>query len=201
MKYVIGIDEVGRGSLAGPVLVCAVAVARELRIKNKELGKLQDSKKLSPARRERWFDSLKNHPKIAYTFARVYPRRIEKINISKAANLAALRAFLRLASNLNLRSSNAKVYLDGGLYLGDGPKRIPAKTMTRGDQKIKAIKIASIIAKVSRDRFMTRLAKKYPAYSLEIHKGYGTKVHLAAIKKFGPSEVHRLTFISKCHTI
>mgnify|MGYP001611338017 FL=1 len=85
--------------------------------------------------------------------------------------------------------------------MGDGPKRIPAKTMTRGDQKIKAIKIASIIAKVSRDRFMTRLAKKYPAYSLEIHKGYGTKVHLAAIKKFGPSEVHRLTFISKCHTI
>lgn len=228
---IIGIDEVGRGSLAGPVVVCAVAIPAGLRIRNSELGTMRDSKGLSPEKRERWFKFFsaggesssggKNHPKISYTLARVYPRRIEKINISRAANLAALHAFSRLVSGIKYQVSG--VYLDGGLYLGNHRyihghhrtdleflrksaygRRLSATavvaTVVKGDEKIRAIKIASIIAKVSRDAQMRRLAKKYPSYSFEIHKGYGTRVHLAAIKKFGPSEVHRLTFIKK-HTI
>jgi ribonuclease HII len=217
MRYTVGIDEVGRGSLAGPVTVAAVCVPKKIRIRNYELGKLKDSKKLTASRRERWFYFLKNHPKIRYAIARVYPRAIEKMNVSRAANLAALRAFRRLiATTRYLPHTTYKVYLDGGLYLGNGGENVrigarkgaknirndsrllsqcSASTIIRGDEKIKAIAAASIIAKVSRDRAMTRLAKKYPQYGFEIHKGYGTRKHFAAIRKHGPSEAHRKTFI------
>ncbi|MEK7181025.1 MAG: ribonuclease HII [Patescibacteria group bacterium] len=231
-SYIIGIDEVGRGSLAGPVAVAAALIPSGLKIGNKELKVLRDSKKLSPSQREKWFKYFsagparfalrsksggggsssggKNHPQISYTVSKVYPRKIEKINISRAANLAALRAFLRLSKTYNLKPSTYSIFLDGGLYLGNGKNRISGKgnpsnnsgritvkTVIRGDEKIPVIKIASIIAKVSRDAQMRRLAKKYPSYGFEIHKGYGTKMHLAAIKKFGPSKIHRLTFIHK----
>ena len=193
----IGIDEVGRGSLAGPVLVCAVAIPRNIipKIAGSKT-KLRDSKKLSAIQRERWFKYFTNHPQIFYTVARVYPRKIEKINISRAANLAALRAFKRLTRTYNLKPKTYQVYLDGGLFLGNGKNRLPAQTIPKGDEKITAIKIASIIAKVKRDRQMGRSANKYPRYGFEIHKGYGTKAHLAAIRKFGPSEIHRQTFLS-----
>jgi len=207
-NYIIGIDEVGRGALAGPVVVAAVAVPRGLRIMNYEFGKLKDSKKLTPKRREKWFDFFRAHLKIDYAVARVYPRAIEKMNISKAANLAALRAFRRLVSSIKCQVSSYDVFLDGGLFLGnnvnirENPRKNPrlsarttVKTVVRGDEKIKAISAASIVAKVSRDKGMCHLAKKYPQYGFEIHKGYGTKKHFAAIRKHGPSEVHRLTFL------
>ena len=197
MRYIIGIDEVGRGSLAGPLTVAAVCIPRGFRITNVNLGRLRDSKQLTPKRREAWFHYLKAHPKVRYALARVYPRKIERINISRAANHAALRAFQRLTESYNLKPNIRKAYLDGGLYLGNGKSRMTysAKTVVRGDQKFAAIQAASIIAKVSRDRFMKRLAERYPKYGFEIHKGYGTKRHLRAIKKYGPSEAHRLTFI------
>lgn len=188
--YIIGVDEVGRGALAGPVTVAVALIPSKTNFK-----KLKDSKKLSPAQREKWFKVFKNDPKIRYVTAKIHPRKIEKINISKAANLAAFRAFIRLTTNYSLLPTNYQVFLDGGLYLGNGKNRLPAKTVIRGDQKIPAIKIASIIAKVSRDKLMTRLAKKHPKFGFEIHKGYGTRAHYAAIKKFGPSEIHRLTFL------
>jgi ribonuclease HII len=126
----------------------------------------------------------------------VYPRRIEKLNIARAANAAALRAFARLSKTCNLQPKTCRVYLDGGLYLGNGrhsanSERPTAKTIVRGDEKLNAVKIASILAKVSRDRLMARLAKKHPAYGFEVHKGYGTRAHLAAIKRHGLSEAHR----------
>lgn len=196
-SYIIGIDEVGRGSLAGPVVVCAAIVPKNLSPKTFNLQpSLRDSKKLTAIQREKWFEVFKNHPHIQYAIAKIHPRKIEKINISNAADLAALRAYIRLTSNLDLRSSNISVFLDGGLYLGNGQNRLPAKTVIKGDEKIPVIAIASIIAKVSRDKIMTRLAKKYPAYNFEIHKGYGTRAHYAALKKLGPSEIHRLTFLS-----
>jgi ribonuclease HII len=201
MKHVIGIDEVGRGSLAGPVAVAAVCVPRGLRLINFKLGKLRDSKKLTPKRREKWFEYFKNNPDINYALARVYPRQIEKRNITKAANLAALRAFGRLVSLIGRKASGCRVFLDGGLYLGSGEQPKFAKTVVRGDEKVKVIAAASIVAKVSRDRAMVRLSKKYPQYGFEIHKGYGTKKHRQAIKKYGPSEVHRLTFLKKYHKI
>lgn len=203
-KFVIGIDEVGRGALAGPVTVVAVAAPKNLEFRIWNLGRLRDSKKLSAKQREAWFTYFKDHPQIEYAVARVYPRAIERMNISAAANLAALRAFSRLVAKCQVSGVKCQVFLDGGLHLGNprSPRqsafsqRMSARTVVRGDEKIKAVAIASIIAKVYRDRLMARLAKQYPQYGFEIHKGYGTKAHLAAIRKHGASGMHRLTFLS-----
>lgn len=199
-KFVIGIDEVGRGSLAGPVVIAAVRLPRSFRVPVKQLGKLKDSKQLSPQQREAWFSYFVSRTDIEYQVARIYPRTIERINISNAANRAAFRAYLRLTK---IESPASKVYLDGGLYLGT--KKISqahrAKTIVKGDEKIPAIAAASIIAKVIRDRFMVRLAQKYPGYGFEVHKGYGTLRHREALAQFGISEVHRLTFLGKSSTL
>ncbi len=199
MRWIIGIDEVGRGALAGPVVVAAAAVPRGMSFRNRSLGRLKDSKKLSAAQREAWTEHFNNRPKISFALARVYPRQIEHRNISQAANLAAKRAFLRLSAGLSRSSRGAKtvIFLDGGLYLGRKGENPKAKTIIKGDEKINAIKVASIIAKVHRDRLMRRLSKKYPVYDFIKHKGYGTKMHRAAIASNGPCPVHRLTFIRK----
>jgi len=202
---VIGIDEVGRGALAGPVVVAVAASVCSPR----ELRGLKDSKKLSARQREAWYANFVKNPKIAFAVARVYPRQIEKRNISAAANLAARRAFARLEKKTGRRAAGdrrpVRVFLDGGLYLGDKvwqAANVPtAKTMPKADEKIAAVSIASIIAKVTRDRFMRRLAKKYPAYGFDVHKGYGTAVHLAALAANGPCDVHRLTFLRKSTTM
>ena len=194
-SHVIGIDEVGRGSLAGPVVVCALLMPARLRI-SRELGKLKDSKHLSAKQREKWLDYLKNHEKVDYAVACVYPRTIEKINISNAANLASLRAVNRLTARHKLSTKNLKIFLDGGLYIGkraSQPKN--AKTIIGGDQKITSVKASSIVAKVLRDKMLVRLANKYPQYGFEENKGYGTKKHLEAIEKCGPCEAHRATFM------
>ncbi len=227
-RFVIGIDEVGRGSLAGPVVVAAVAAPRNFQfspyqskaLPARQVGtgqaisnfqtKIRDSKRLTPRQRERWFEYFRKHPAVAYEVAWVYPRQIEKMNISRAANLAALRAFRRLIVTCHLSLVACRVCLDGGLYLGnmkndnDGfvnirvhPRRnlrLSARTVVRGDEKIKAVAAASIVAKVSRDRAMVRLAKKYPRYGFEVHKGYGTSAHRRAIRRLGISPVHRRTF-------
>lgn len=195
-QYIVGIDEVGRGALAGPVTVAAVAVptGSGFRLPKSNI-QLRDSKKLTPKQRGKWFDYLKGHPKIQYALARVYPRTIDRINITRAANLAALRAFAKLTTNCSLLPANFRVLLDGGLYLGNKKQPKNVRTVIKGDEKMNSIKLASILAKVSRDRLMRKLAKKYPKYGFEIHKGYGTKAHRLAIKKHGPSRMHRLTFI------
>lgn len=195
MSFVIGIDEVGRGALAGPVVVACVLANRKGQIANRKLGKLRDSKKLTPKQREAWFEYFKGHPKIEYALARVYPRQIEKRNISRAANLAAKRAYKRLLAWGHGSRVMGQVYLDGGLFLGNGKQPKNARTIVRGDEKIKAIAAASIVAKVTRDRAMVRLAKQYPRYGFEVHKGYGTRAHMRAIKRYGPAKAHRLTFL------
>lgn len=226
-KFIVGIDEVGRGSLAGPVAVAAFCIPKGTSIRNNKLGKLRDSKKLSAKQREAWFDFLKDYPRAHYAVARVYPRQIEKRNISRAANLAAQRACTRLLAQCQVSGARCQVFLDGGLYLGNKTKnirvyrrnnpRLPSpdgsgrmagtarlsacmtvRTVIRGDEKIKVIAMASIVAKVLRDRGMVKMAKKYPRYGFEIHKGYGTKAHLAAIRKYGASSFHRSTFLRSC---
>jgi ribonuclease HII len=198
-KYIIGIDEVGRGALAGPVVVAAALIKRAVMMRR--LGKLRDSKKLSPKRRLAWYAYFKDNFAIEFAVARVYPRRIEKLNISHAANLAALRAYKKLIDNYESQIMNAPVFLDGGLFLGNGEQPKSAKTVVKGDEKIPAIAIASIVAKVTRDRFMVRLAKQYPAYSFEAHKGYGTKKHYKALKKCGPCDAHRKTFLRSINVL
>lgn len=197
----VGIDEVGRGPLAGPVTVAAVAMPKDLRIKKYDLRtKLRDSKKLTPKQREKWYEYVKNHPKIFYATARVTQKIIDRINISNAANLAATRALTKLLETRDMRQVS-KVLLDGGLYIRVNPRQYPrlsASTITKGDEKYKCIKLASIVAKVSRDRYMTKIChKKFPQYGFNKHKGYGTKAHIAALKKHGLSPLHRLTFLKK----
>jgi ribonuclease HII len=161
------------------------------------------------AQREFWVKELAASADVRFAIARVYPRGIERLNISGAANRAALSAFSRLLKKHKL-SPRTAVYLDGGLFLGSrsrqqkaaaggATKRINAKTVIKGDETIAAVAAASIVAKVSRDAFMTRLSKQYPAYGFEIHKGYGTAAHFRAIKKNGPCDAHRLTFLAKRH--
>lgn len=184
-QFIIGIDEVGRGPLAGPVVVGGV----KLNLKNKTsklLSGIKDSKKLSAKQREKWFAKLTEDSRIAWAVARVYPKTIDRINISQAANLGAWRVYQKL-SGIKL----IPALLDGGLYL---PHSIPQRTIIRGDEKIPVIAAASIIAKVTRDRMMARLHKKYPRYRFDIHKGYGTVLHRAMIKKYGRSAVHRKSF-------
>lgn len=193
-KWIVGIDEVGRGPLAGPVVIATACVAQGIKIYSKENGKLRDSKKLTENQREKWFKYLKSHPKFKFELARVYPKTIDRINISRAANLAALRAFGRLCAKNKMIPEKCAVFLDGGLYLGNGERPGFAKTVVRGDIKIKTVAMASIMAKVTRDRIMTRLDKKFPHYGFAENKGYGTAKHIRAIKKHGPSKVHRRSF-------
>ena len=195
---IVGIDEVGRGCLAGPVVVCAAMVPRGWRPPRRAVrgrGKLRDSKRLTKVAREEWFGYFETHPHISYAVSRVSPAVIDRVNVARAANVAALRAFKKLATSDNRPVT--RIFLDGGLYLGNGRGRLPAETVIRGDETMTAIKVASIIAKVTRDRHMARLAKKYPQYGFEIHKGYGTRVHYAAIRSFGVSTAHRATFLNR----
>jgi ribonuclease HII len=209
MRWVIGIDEVGRGALAGPVAVAAAMLALDAHghVAHTAFRSLKDSKKLSAAQREFWAKELRNNTNVHFAIARVYPRGIEHTNISAAANRAAQSAFSRLLKKYKF-SPQTPIFLDGGLYLGSkarqqrfsvarGAEKINAKTVIKADEKIPAVAAASIIAKVSRDGYMRRLAKKYPRYGFDLHKGYGTVVHLRAVKKYGPSIVHRLTFLGK----
>lgn len=200
MKYVIGIDEVGRGCLAGPVTVAAVALPMGYRVRG--LGfriKLRDSKKLSAKQRKEWFGWIKARPKIFYARANVYPKIIDRINISRAANLAATRALARLTThNKQLITGDQRIFLDGGLFVDRSlvvGRKLSVRTVIRGDEKYNCVKLASIIAKVNRDRLLKQYHKKYPKYGFDRHKGYGTKAHIAAIRRFGACPLHRLTFI------
>lgn len=196
MEYLIGIDEVGRGPLAGPVLVSAVALPKTFYFP-RNFGPLKDSKQLTKLKREEWFHYFINHKAIHVSVARVYPAQIDKTNISRAANRAAFLALNRLLKQ-KTQLKKSPIILDGGLYLKNKKESegiCGAKTVVRGDEKYPAVMAASIVAKVMRDRYMKNLAKKYPGYGLEVHKGYGTKFHREAIRKMGLSSIHRVSFL------
>jgi ribonuclease HII len=193
--YVIGLDEVGRGSLAGPVVVAAAALPEKLK-----LPKLKDSKKLTPQAREHFWRYAKKSRVIFFETARVYPSLIDEINISQAANLAATRALERLLKKGKFGDRKLKVFLDGGLYLlrtgsfwANG-YLLKAKTVVKGDERIDAIKLASVVAKVVRDRYMLKIHQLYPQYGFNFHKGYGTKFHRQAIRRYGLLKIHRKSF-------
>jgi ribonuclease HII len=191
-KYLIGIDEAGRGPLAGPVTVGAVLIPRNLKILN--IKKLRDSKKLTQSKREEWFVYIKKHPKIFFAVSSVSAKSIDKIGIQKATALALSRVLAILTQKLDLQTTRGvEVLLDGSLYAPVKYKK--QKTIIKGDEKIPVISLASIVAKVTRDRKMVEFSKKYNNYDFEIHKGYGTKKHYDAIKKYGPSYIHRKTYL------
>ncbi len=185
-KLIGGIDEAGRGPLAGPVAVAMVVAPAGFRFFHPKFGRIRDSKKLSAAKREAWFRFLTTHPKLHWVRTYVHPRVIDRINIAKAAHRGARRLVEHISPKPHF------VYLDGSLAL---PPEVPHKVVIHGDDRIPVIAAASIIAKVSRDRYMARKAKKFPRYKFEAHKGYGTRLHIKLLRQYGPSVIHRESFI------
>ena len=179
---VCGVDEAGRGPLAGPVFAAAVILPQGLVIEG-----IDDSKQLSEKKREALYDEIKSLA-VAFNVAFATEKEIDEVNILNATFLAMKRA----VDGLSLRPD---------LVLADGNRapdlRLPTKTIVKGDSLSASIAAASILAKVERDRLMKKLSEKYPNYGLEKHKGYGTKMHVEAIKRYGPAEIHRKSFLKK----
>ncbi len=182
-KYICGVDEAGRGPLAGPVCAAAVILPPDTEIEG-----LNDSKKLSEKKREALFDIIKQKA-IAYSIAFGTLEEIEEVNILEATFLAMNRAI----DGLEIKADYALI---DGNRVPNGIK-IPCETVVKGDAKSSSIAAASILAKVTRDRLLLEYDKKYPEYNFKKHKGYGTKEHTEAILKYGPSEIHRLSFLKK----
>jgi ribonuclease HII len=196
---IIGIDEVGRGPIAGPVAVCAFMCSLDFTQKiTEKLPKLRDSKKLSKLQREKWFAYLKDQKvKGLCDFAVSYvsAENIDTFGISKAIKKALETSLFNITTKANpaINPDQVSVYLDGGLKAP--PEFIHQETIIRGDELHPVISFASIVAKVSRDHVMCLFAKEYPNYSFEKHSGYGTASHYAAIKTHGLTPIHRRSFI------
>ena len=204
-SFIIGIDEVGRGPLAGPVVVCAVALPRTLRATSiAKHTPLRDSKKLTASQRGIWATALKRDTRIRHSIASVSPSVIDRINITKAANRAATRTLTTLLASLPplTTPTTLRIYLDGGLHVNaiavtDPLLTLRIETVIKGDETIPAISLASILAKEHRDALMRRAHKNHPQYGFDRHMGYGTKQHVTAIKKNGRSPLHRKSFLKK----
>ena len=188
--FVIGVDEVGVGCLAGPVVVCAISFsAKFYNTSHNKFQGLKESKLLSPTQREKFMTKLVGQK---YKIGICYPKKIDAINIYQATRTAMRRAIKKLTTN-NLQLMTKTI------ILVDGNKKIEKlefdqQAIVKGDQKIFAIACASIIAKVYRDRMMKRYAKRFPAYGFEQHKGYSTKVHQEKLNLLGPCPIHRRSF-------
>ena len=179
-----GVDEAGRGPLAGPVCAAAVILPRGL-----EIAGLDDSKKLTEKKRDTLFDEICSCA-LSYGIAFASVEEIEEHNILGATFIAMNRAISMLTM------TPALALVDGGTVKGID---FPAKAIVGGDGKCADIAAASILAKVTRDRYMCEIAKEYPQYGFEKHKGYATKRHYAAIREFGPCPLHRTLFLRKMH--
>lgn len=179
---VCGVDEAGRGPLAGPVFAAAVILPQ-----NYTHEILNDSKKLSEKKRDIVYDDIIRDA-VAYSVGIATEKEIDEINILNATFLAMKRA----VDGLSIKPDLA--YIDGNQYPKTGVKEV---TIVKGDSKCMSVAAASIIAKVSRDRFMLEIAEEYPQYEFAKHKGYGTKLHYEMIEKYGVSPVHRRSFLKK----
>lgn len=184
VKLICGVDEAGRGPLAGPVYAAAVILPR-----NTEIDGLNDSKKLSEKKREALFDEICIKA-LSFGIARAEVEEIEALNILNATYLAMNRAISKLEVVPEL------ALIDGNRNTGI---HMASTCVVKGDSKCADIAAASILAKVSRDRYMMEMAEKFPEYFFEKHKGYGTKLHYEALREHGPSPIHRMSFLRKMH--
>ena len=179
-RLICGADEAGRGPLAGDVFAAAVVLPRGIEIEG-----LNDSKKLTEKKREQLFDVIREKA-LAYAITRASVAEIEEINIRNAAFLAMKRAIEQIETDFAI--------IDGN---GFNECPVPFMTLVKGDSKSANVAAASILAKVSRDRYMLELDEKYPMYGFAKHKGYGTKLHIDALKEYGACEAHRSLFVKK----
>ena len=179
---ICGVDEAGRGPLAGPVCAAAVILPEHL-----EIPGLDDSKKLTDKRRRELFPIIKEQA-IAYGIGLASHEEIDEINILQATFLAMQRAIDQLEGKAKFALIDGNREKDFGL---------PVMTVVKGDSRSANIAAASVLAKVTRDDIMEEMAKAYPQYCFEIHKGYGTKAHYEALRTYGPSPIHRMTFLKK----
>lgn len=184
LGVICGVDEAGRGPLAGPVCAAAVILPKHL-----EIPGLTDSKKLSDKRRRELFPEIQRQA-LAYGIGFASEKEIDEINILQATFLAMERALAQLCITPEL------ALIDGNREKDFG---IPVKTVIKGDSLSANIAAASILAKVSRDDFMLEMAREYPQYGFEVHKGYGTKAHYDALRLYGPCPIHRQTFLKKIY--
>lgn len=190
-KWIIGIDEVGRGPIAGPVVVCACAFNPLFR-KRLSLAGLKDSKKMTPQAREVWFAKAKiwrQRGIITYALGKRSAVFIDRHGITQAIKESLTEAL----QGVGIAAKDAQVLLDGSLYAPIEYQH--QQTIIKGDMKHPEISLASVVAKVTRDRLMQRLHKKYPTFLWSKNKGYGTKEHFFALEKQGSTRLHRKTFI------
>lgn len=181
---VCGVDEAGRGPLAGPVCAAAVILPPNL-----EIPGLNDSKKLSDKKRRELFPIIQEKA-LAYGIAFADHKQIDEINILQATYLAMERAIAQLTVKPDIALIDGNRARDFGL---------PVQTIVHGDSLSASIAAASVLAKVTRDDLMQKMAEEYPGYGFEIHKGYGTKAHYAALQELGPCPIHRMTFLKKLY--
>ena len=184
-KFIGGVDEAGRGPLAGPVVAACVVIGPDFKIDSADLELINDSKKLSAKKREMLFGIIKEKA-LAVEIGIVDNITIDKINILQASFLAMRRAINKLKIEPDY------ILVDGNFKIPKLDK--PQEAIIGGDGKVWAIAAASIIAKVSRDWIMSEIDKQYPEYEFAKHKGYGTKLHIEKIEKYGPCPIHRMSF-------
>lgn len=197
-KVIVGIDEAGRGPLCGPVVAAAVCFreSEEALSKLPEWKWIRDSKKLSEKQREKMFDFVMEHAFVGVGVMQA--DTIDRVNILEATFLAMKSALSDLRQRLTnnnhqkIKDENLRLLVDGNQLIPNIPYEQHA--IVDGDALMKVIAAASIIAKVTRDRMMMEYDKEYPQYGFAKHKGYGTKVHMDALRKFGPCPIHRMSF-------
>jgi ribonuclease HII len=194
-QYLIGIDEVGRGPLAGPVGVGLCAIKKDKLVIAKKIFKnFKDSKQLSEKQRYEWLEKIKSAEKDGILFYKVFMSS-EKIIDEKGISFGIKSAMNKCLDFFDFNPETVEIRLDGSLHAKEEFKN--QKTIIKGDEKELVIALASIVAKITRDEYMKKIAKKYPDYGFDVHKGYGTKSHRDIILKNGPSKIHRMSFLKK----
>jgi ribonuclease HII len=194
-NFLIGIDEVGRGPLAGPVGVGLCAIKKDKLVIAKKIFKnFKDSKQLSEKQRYEWLEKIKSAEKDGILFYKVFMSS-EKIIDEKGISFGIKSAMNKCLDFFDFNPETIEIRLDGSLHAKEEFKN--QKTIIKGDEKELVIALASIVAKITRDEYMKKIAKKYPDYGFDVHKGYGTKSHRDIILKNGPSKIHRMSFLKK----
>lgn len=196
-KIVVGLDEVGRGCLAGPVVAAAVALlVSDNKSTKKEIKnlKIKDSKKLTVGQREKFYKFFTSLPAIKWEIGKVSEKVIDKINIKNASELAMEKALNSLIKNNKINRKDIFLIIDGQYLKNSNLKRFNHKLVVKGDEMVFSCAVASILAKVTRDNIMNKHSIKYPEYKFKSHKGYPTREHLRIIEKYKLLPIYRKSF-------